>query len=137
MTFEVENNFRGRARLILAAHDEYYDNIHKDAIVYLQRKLLERVIGGQYVGVISGNLRRSQIVNFGRYISEMRPNFTIAPYARYVADWAFSKYGANYYGILLRLFGKDTYNRMKAEFRRMLKFLNKGQAYQYKNPFPG
>lgn len=137
MGISIKYNWKTRAPQIRRGHAEFFRNIHKDAIIFLQDRLLSRVIGGQYVGVISGNLRRSQVIDFGEYTSEMRPNFTIAPYAGYVANWAFHKYGRDYYKILVDLYGKFVVQKIEKEFNRMIDLLNEGKRYKYKNPFPG
>ena len=121
----------------MGAQDEFYTNIHRDAIAYLQEKMVDRVIAGQYVGVISGMLRRSQEVTFGRWESVLKPDYQIAPYAGYVAAWAEGKYGKDYYRITLDLFGKETMNRITGEHARMIRTLNQNRKYIYQNPFPG
>jgi len=102
---------------------------------------------GGYVGVVSGQLRQSiQQKSTGKYSSRIfvdptaaaigaGPNSKYQTYAEFIADWSQEKYGRNFMQIAVELYGEYVTERISFEMNRLIKSLNSGTPYFYKNPF--
>lgn len=131
-----DRGFIQKFRALQAAGD-YFLNIHLDAATFLQEKLVTEVINGQYVNVISGNLRRSQaVIPVTKFKTILASDLTVAPYAVFVLDWSRREYsGRTFLQITLDLFLTETKRRMKSEYKRMIRSVNFKRSYKYQNPF--
>ena len=134
----AKNNLRKRAPRIIKAFDSFFDNIHRDMIAHIQDRMVNDVINYQFVGVITGNLRRSMTIEFNdpeQGVSTLYSDLRIAPYSPFVAGWSAKKWGRNFWRICLELYGAKTVQRAIIEYKRMISVLNKNQRYKYKNPY--
>lgn len=114
-----------------------------DAGTYYERTLVEGVINGQYVGVISGNLRRSfktKPAGLGRAILEHDERIASdengRPYGKKVLDWSVKKYGKSYIRITTEKTTPRILGNALVEFNRMILRTNLRRKYRYRNPFP-
>lgn len=109
----------------------------QDGAVYYKGRLLNNVIAGQYVGVISGQLRRS----FGlRPLSarsiEVKADLTVASYAPRVLRWSAAKWGRNYLQITTAFYGKDIIDGFQEEIAAAVRAIGRGRIPKYSNPYP-
>lgn len=115
---------------------QFFENVHRDAAAYLQQRMVDDVLAGQYVGVISGNLRRSQeVAPTSRFSTILFTDIVIAPYALFVLGWSRETYGQDYLRITLQLFEGNTRAIMQREFLRMMESIRKRDVYKYQNQF--
>lgn len=98
-----------------------------DAVEYVARKIREEMISGQYVGVITGNLRagtKHETKDYNGYV------FSEMDYTKYVLAWSKGKYGESYAGMAMQLYSGNVVTTFKEE---VAKFYQK--KYTYRNPF--
>lgn len=121
----------------LKALDTVARNFPKDAASYMKERLNMNVMDGQYVGRISGMLRRShQIFIAGPYVAEVKHVPGVAPYGKWVYEWSLRKYGKSYIQILLDLYGPSVNRAAKLVIGRMVQRIRSGASFTYVNPFP-
>ena len=95
--------------------------------------------GNSYVRTLSGNLRRSQVIDKkagNRYHIHYRHGRSGVDYGLYVDQWAMEKYGQGYYGLTTTLWGKTINTLMQREIKRIVRTIDKGGLPKYRNPFP-
>lgn len=111
-------------------------NSHRDMATHFQHKLVDEVAAGQFVGVISGNFRRSwEVLPLGPFATAIASELAVAPYAPFVIAWSQRKYGRNVMQITLNIYGDEAQRKLKDEFERLVSRVNSGKTYRYKNPF--
>lgn len=115
---------------------EFYTKVHRDAVAHFIGKLTNEILNSQYVGVISGQLRRSfDPKPLDLFRTAMVHDPSVAPYAIYVLDWSEARYGKNFIQIAIDLHWPGMIFFMKEEHKRMLSVISKANIYKYKNPF--
>ena len=128
----------GFLRKVRALHSgvAFFEHAHLDAAARLQEHMVDDVLTNQYVGVISGNLRRSQeVAPSSRFSSLLFTDIVVAPYALFVLRWSRRKYGKDFIRITLDLYLARTLDLMEKEFNRMVGEIRQGRIYKYQNPF--
>lgn len=119
----------------LASSDEFFSKIHV-ANAYAYRGFVNtRIINGQYVGVITGNLRRSVSVDSQPTKSRVYHNLAIAPYTPNVARRTKEKYGQTFHQIGLAQFRPIMQQAQSKELSRMIRAYNSGRPYNFQNPY--
>lgn len=136
----VEAEFRdeGAKRKLAAVRTtvRFLANAHRDVAGYIQEKLVDEVVAGQYVGVISGHFRRSwELVEAGPFSTALASELAVAPYAPFVVAWSQRKYGRNVLDITLQTYGQEAQRLLAAEFEYLVDKVNQGKQYRYRNPF--
>lgn len=107
------------------------------AASYYVRVLTEDIINGQYVGVISGNLRRSfKPVPGSLGTAIVRQDGQIAPYAVNVAERTIRKYGKSFMVLTTQRTKPRILDTSLVTFRTMQQATNKRKKYIYRNLFP-
>lgn len=113
----------------------FFENMSRDAALFLQEGIVDGVINGQEVGVISGNLRRSiEVAPTSRWSWAIVSDLSIAPYGPQVAKRTRERYGNDFYKIGLERFGPAMEKPMRDEFDRSIKAALNRKQYRYKNP---
>lgn len=126
-----------KKRKALLSTIEFFDNAPKDGATYFQEAVVSGVINGQYVGVISGNLKRSiEVFITSRFSAAVVSDIGIAPYTMEVRERTYRKYGEDFYQITLRVYGDDAYKGLLKEWRRMMTIVARGGTYHYQNQLP-
>lgn len=116
---------------------EYARRFPLSAATYWSRTLTENIINGQYVGVISGNLRRSFKVVPGVLGSAIvRNDRQIAPYAPDVERRTRTRYGKGYLQLTTDRTRPRILGTSVVAFKMMQKATNQRKKYVYKNLFP-
>lgn len=127
---KIENLKRFRQSLIF---------IHQDAAAWFKLKLIDEIINGQFVGVITGNLRRSHAVrpfSKSKTIILVPQSAPAAPYAGIVARRTKGRFGRTYLE-LTKFFFEDQLREIAVkEMSRAIKKINLRQRYVYANPYP-
>lgn len=164
----IDRFFSKKMNRLRAQFLDLATKMHQDAAIYLQSKITEEILNGPpgsdypktgypagvsagasgFVGVVSGNLRRSiqpqpvdpfrshvGIDGGAAAIGVSSPGYR--NYAEIVAKWSKEKYGMNYFEITASIHGEFIKEKMREEIRRLLKAISKNQPYRYSNPFPG
>lgn len=133
-------------------------NLVQDGASYLQAKIADEVLNGEtgteypknypasvsqgatgFVGVVSGNLRRSIEVIDKRTFALIISDPGAAPVAVYnvvINEWAKERYGMGYFEITAELYGDLVEKILAKEVLRFARSINTGRRYQYRNPFP-
>lgn len=128
---------------------QYFDLIPKDAAAEIQARTVQEVLndggGDQWVGVISGNLRRAQrIKSAGAFKMAMFSDLSIAPYARDVNDRLAEtggfkgkreSNGRGYLKIAMHFYSEPMRKAAIAEWSRLIEIVNNRGNYKYRNPF--
>lgn len=123
---------------VLKSLDTVAREFPKDAATYLKERLNSSIIDGQYVGRISGMLRRShQIFIVGPYVAQVKHVPGVAPYGKRVYEWSIRKYGKSYIQILLDLYGPSVNRAARVVIGRMVQRIRNGGSFTYVNLFPG
>ena len=138
------------------------EKLIQDATVFLQEKLVDEILNGPagknypksgyptnvsrgesgYVGVNSGNLRRSIDTEIkilaGSLVGQVFVNAGLSPvgdYAVPVAGWSSAKYGANYMEIAEELWSEFVLDKAGKELARLVRSVSQRKSYRYRNPF--
>lgn len=115
----------------------FYEQAPRDAAAAYQEGIVAGVINGQYVGVISGNLKRSvEIALTSRFSAAVVSDLSIAPYSPGVRKNTRERYGEDFYQIAMRIYGPEIEERLRSEWRRGMATVNTRDRYTYENPFP-
>lgn len=126
-----------KKRKALLATVEFFENAPKDGATYFQEAVVSGVINGQYVGVISGNLKRSvEVYLTSRFSAAVVSDKGIAPYTVDVRERTYRKYGEDFYQITLRIYGDDAYQALFKEWKRAMTAIANGTTYKYRNQLP-
>jgi hypothetical protein len=126
-----------RKRRALLTTIKFFENAPRDGATYFQEAVVSGVINGQYVGVISGMLKRSvEVLITSRFSAAVVSDLGIAPYSIEVRERTFRKYGEDFYQITLRIYGDDAYKALFKEFKRMMSIVARGGTYEYQNQLP-
>ena len=147
---------------LVASIPSFAAKIHRDAAIFLQRKLVDDVLDGPggnvypktgypsgiqggasgFVGVVSGNLKSSiQAEPESGYASRVGVNPAMGAvgdvkgYAQHVAEWSRRKYGKDFSGIAVELYGGYVLQQIEKEAGRMVREVIRGRKYEYRNPF--
>lgn len=119
--------------------NRFFENIHIAAAQFYRSKIVNEVINGQLVNVISGNLRRSHTAKkISKFRSVVRVNVDVrlAPYQPKVEAYTVRRYGQSYVAYSKDRFLERTIQIAEDEYREALKLIKQGQKYEYKNPYP-
>ena len=138
------------------------EKLIQDATVFLQEKLVDEILNGPagkiypktgypsivgkgqkgYVGVNSGNLRRSIDTEIkviaGNLIGQVFVNAGLSPvgdYALPIAGWSKNKYGFNYMEIAQELWGEYVLDKAGQVLARLVRNVSQGKRFAYRNPF--
>lgn len=130
----------------------------QDGASYLQAKVVDDVLNGDtgaeypktypasvslgatgFVGVVSGNLKRSiEVVDkntFALIISD--PGAApVAVYNVVINEWAKERYGMGYFEITAELYGDLVEKILAKEIIKFARSISTGRSYRYRNPFP-
>jgi hypothetical protein len=128
---------RKKQQAMRSAVETFAQNIPLDACSFFDTNTSQGVISGQYVGVISGNLRRSLTVErLGPHSAGLGSDLGIAPYASAVRARTAKKYGRDFYRIALKMFRSRAVLAVNAEYARLRGVVASARQYTYRNPFP-
>ena len=126
-----------KKRLALLSTIKFFENAPLDAATYFQEAVVSGVINGQYVGVISGDLKRSvEVYPTSKFSAAVVSDLGIAPYAPEVRESNLRKYGEDFYEITLRHYGKEAHQALLQEWKRMISSIDRGVRYTYRNQLP-
>jgi hypothetical protein len=133
-------------------------NLLQDGARFLQDKLVEEILRGEsgtdypksypptvsvetegYVGVVSGNLRRSVRVDDRGFIQFIFSDGAggVGSYNIKVDNRTRARYGIGFFEIAVELYGEFITETFLEEITRFVKRVSEGRSYQYENPFPG
>lgn len=126
--FKVKIDTSGAEKKLSKVINNDMQSLIYDAAIYLTEKIRQDIISGQYVGVITGQLRGGTLVEQGaqevRVISEME-------YTKYVLAYTKNKYGNDYVDIANNIYGGNMIAIVIQEAKKMY-----NDNYRYENPFP-
>lgn len=113
--------------------------VHQDGAAWFKGKLINEVINGQFVGVITGNLRRSHVVrpfSKDKTLILVPQSAPAAPYAPLVARRVRNKFGQDYIELTRFFFEEDLIKIATDQISRMIKAVNQRRRVVYTNPYP-
>jgi hypothetical protein len=108
-----------------------------DAATFYKIKLNDEILNGQVVGVISGNLRRSQTLRrLTKFHTLLFSDASIASYAKDVAARVKKRDGQNYLEACTALYGERIEKILTDTIESYTDRINRGVIINYQNPFP-
>jgi len=132
--------FNSKMTALLSLGDSF-ESLKEDATAYFLNRLTNEVINGVYVGVISGNHKRSYSLQNSdkggsRFIQFIESDLAIAPYSLDLAKRSKSRHGKVFVELTKFFWGKQIGDIMAKEVVRMTEAVSIGKRYVYRNPFP-
>lgn len=111
---------------------EFFENAPYTAAAFLAEAIITGVINGQYVGVITGNLKRSvDVAEVDRFTAAIVSDLSMAPYSIEVREKNLKKYGEDFYQIGLRIYGEEAARMMAEEWEKAIKAINERKPYKF------
>lgn len=132
-------------------------NLLQDGARFLQDKLIEEILNGQdgtdypkdypptvtvdvggYVGVVSGNLRRSVEVDDRGFIQLIFSDGSggVGSYNIKVDNLTRQRYGIGFFEIAVELYGDFIVETFLEEITDFVRRVTADRSYEYENPFP-
>lgn len=133
-------------------------NLLQDAGQYMEARIADDVLNGDsgkdypksypvnvskgskgFVGVVSGNLKRSiQTRETGNIILVFSDSSAapVAGYNIYINEWAKDRYGMGYFEIAVELYSGVIEKALIETLTEFARSVGAGKAYRYQNPFP-